>query len=325
MEYRTFGRTGWRVSEIGVGTWAIGGGWGPLDDQESVRTLLHAFEKGVNYVDTAASYGDGHAEEVIAEALKQWKGNKIYVATKQWPLRWPDPIKDDDPMMRGRYPEWYLREGIEGNLKRLGVERLDLFQLHGWFPSGIAQLDWLEALNQLRIEGKIDRIGVSLRDNRPEEGIDLARLGLVDSQQVIFNLFDQRPADRLFREGEKTGTAFIARVPFDSSSLIGNWTEETSETWVEDDVRRGFFRGDRFQEAFGRVQKLKELFKPYYPTLAEAAMRYSLSDPAVSVVIPGMKTVAEVDMNIAYSDGQPFPDELREPLKAHRWERNFYE
>jgi aryl-alcohol dehydrogenase-like predicted oxidoreductase len=323
MQYRTFGRTGWKVSEIGVGTWGIGGGWGPLDDGESVRTLLYAFENGVNYVDTAASYGDGHAEEIIGKALREWKGDKIYVATKLWPLEWPSFL-DDDPMMRGRYPEWYLREGIEGNLKRLGVERLDLFQLHGWFPSGLVETDWLEALNKLRLEGKIDRIGVSLRDDRPGEGIDLARFGLVDSHQVIFNLFDQRPMDKLFREGEKTGTAFIARVPFDSSSLIGTWTEKTYHEWVEDDVRRHFFRGERFRECYQRVQKLKDLCRAWYPSLAEAAMRFCLSDQAVSVVIPGMKTREEVELNIACSDGQAFPADLIDALKPHRWFRNFY-
>ena len=323
MQYRTFGKTRWKVSEIGIGTWEIGGGWGPLDDAESIKTLLYAFEQGVNYVDTAASYGDGHAEEIIGKTLKAWNGDKIYVATKQWPIQWPSFLHDD-PLMRGRYPAWYLREGVEGNLKRLDVERLDLFQLHGWFPKGLVEMDWLETLNQLRLEGKIDRIGVSIRDNRPEEGIDLARFGLVDSQQVIFNLFDQRPADVLFREGERTGTAFIARVPFDSSSLIGNWTEKTYDQWAEDDVRRHFFRGDRFKETLERVNKLKEICAPYFPTLAEAAVRFCLSDPAVSVVIPGMKTREEVKMNIAYSDGKPFPPDLTEALKPHRWYRNFY-
>jgi aryl-alcohol dehydrogenase-like predicted oxidoreductase len=323
MQFRTFGKTGWRVSEIGVGTWGIGGGWGPLDDEESISTLLYAFENGVNYVDTAASYGDGHAEEIIGEALKRWKGTKIYVATKQWPVAWPSP-GEDCPQMRGRYPEWYLREGIEGNLRRLGVETLDLFQLHCWLDSGLEELDWLETLHSLKREGKIDHIGVSIRDNRPEEGIDLARFGLVDSQQVVFNLFEQRPMDRLFREGERTGTAFIARVPFDSSSLIGNWTETTRDSWCEEDVRRHFFRGERFGETHRRVQELKTLFRDHYPTLAEAAMRFCLSDPGVSVVIPGMKTRREVEMNTAYSDGAVFPEELKEELRRHRWERNFY-
>ncbi len=126
------------------------------------------------------------------------------------------------------------------------------------------------------------------------------------------------------REGERMGTDFIARVPFDSSSLIGNWTEDTYDRWTEDDVRRHFFRGDRFKETHERVGKLKELCASYYATLAEATLRFSLSDRAVSVVIPGMKTPEEVKMNIAYSDGEAFPSELLEKLKPHRWFMNFY-
>jgi aryl-alcohol dehydrogenase-like predicted oxidoreductase len=285
--------------------------------------MLHAFEQGVNYVDTAASYGDGHAEELIGQSLREWKGGKVYVATKLWPIAWPSP-SDDSPMMRGRYPEWYLRDGVEGNLRGLCVERLDLFQLHCWLDSGLEELDWLETLNALRKEGKIDRVGVSIRDNRPEEGIRLARYGLVDSQQVIFNLFDQRPMDALFREGERTRTAFVARVPYDSSSLIGNWTEATYDDWTSDDVRHHFFRGDRYRETIQRVERLKGVCSKYFPTLAEAALRFSLSDPAVSVVIPGMRTTGEVDLNLRYSDGRAFPSELREALAEHRWERNFY-
>ncbi len=323
MKYRTFGRTGWRVSELGLGAWQISGRWGKVDDDESVRALLYAFEQGINYVDTAQAYGNGHSEEVIGRALKQWKGDKIYAATKIQPARWPSP-DEDDPPMRGRYPAWYVREEVEGSLRRLGVERLDILQLHCWLKAGIQELDWLEALNTLRGEGKIDRIGVSLRDYRPEEGVNLACIGLVDSMQVIFNLFEQRPADALFRSGQQTGTAFVARVPLDSSSLAGNWTNDTYQQWDAEDIRRKLFREDRFQITMERVQKLKEICAPYYPTLAQAALQFCWSDPSVAVVIAGMKTQAEVAMNIAACDGAPFPAPLLEAVKSHRWVRNFY-
>jgi aryl-alcohol dehydrogenase-like predicted oxidoreductase len=322
LQYRTFGRTGWQVSEIGLGAWQVGGRWGRIDDNESVLTLLHAFERGVNYVDTAQSYGNGHSEEIIGKALRQWTGTKIYVATKVQPVRWPSP-DDHNPQMRGRYPPWYLREEVEGCLRRLGLERPDLLQLHCWMPAGIQELDWLETLNALRLEGKVDRIGVSLRDYRPDEGIGLARLSLVHSIQVVFNLFEQRPADELFRQS--TGSAFVARVPFDSSSLIGNWTEGTYEQWDEDDIRRKLFRGDRFKTTLERVRRLREVCRPFYPDLAQAALHYCLSDPAVSVVVAGMKTRPEVERNVACSDGKPLPVELLQTLKAHRWVRNFYQ
>jgi len=324
MKYRDFGKAGWKISEIAFGGWQLGGQWGQVDDQASVRSLLHAFERGINFVDTAEYYGDGHSEEVIGEALRRWDGDKVYVATKIRPVVWPNP-EEDDPMMRGRYPEWYVRNGVEQSLRRLGVERLDLFQLHGWFKDGIRNLDWLETLNALRQEGKIDRIGVSIRDYRPDEGVDLARFGLVDSLQVVFNMFEQRPAQELFPAGAKSDSAFIARVPFDSGSLIGNWTQDTYDSWPKDSVPAWLFRGERFAQTLERVEALKKLCAPYYATLAEAALRYTLSSPHVSTVIPGMLTPAEIDMNVAYSDGEPFPAELLEQLPEHIWPRNFYQ
>jgi aryl-alcohol dehydrogenase-like predicted oxidoreductase len=323
VQYRRFGRTGWQVSEIAFGGWQLGGDWGAVDDADSIKTLLHAFEQGVNFVDTAELYGSGHSEQVIGEALRQWGGDKIYVATKMQPTVWPDP-DEDDPPMRGRYPRWHVRQAVDQALARLKLERLDLFQLHGWFPKGTQELDWLEALDELRIEGKVDQIGVSIRDYRPDEGGDLTVLGLVASVQVIFNIFEQRPADKLFAAGEATGTAFIARVAFDSGSLIGNWTESTYDSWTPGSVQHTMFRGERFKNTLERVNQLKKLCAPYYPTLAEAAIRFVLSDRRVSTVIPGMKNPAEVDMNAVYSDGAPFPDELREALRGHGWVRNYY-
>jgi len=323
MQYRDFGKTGWKVSEISFGGWQIGGQWSAVDDGASIRTLLHAYERGVNFVDTAELYGAGHSEEVIGESLRQWSGGRIYVATKIQPTVWPSP-DDDDPSMGGRYPEWHLRSGVDAAIKRLGVDRIDLLQLHCWLPSGTTDLEWLETLNALRIEGKIDRIGVSIRDYRPDEGIDLSTLGLVDSIQVVFNMFEQRPAERLFPAGVESRIAFICRVPLDSGSLTGQWTQSTYSTWAEGSVPHGLFRGGRFRETLGRVDELKKLCRPHFSTLAEAAMRFALSPPQVSTVIPGMLTPAEVDMNVAYSDGKPFPPELLAPLAELGWPRNYY-
>ena len=323
MKTRAFGRTGWKVSEISFGAWQIGGDWGKVDDKASVDTLHYAFDKGINFVDTAELYGNGHSEEVVGQALKNWKGQKIYVATKVRPIQWPNP-NDDAPQMRGRFPSWYVRDNVEKSLKRLGVERIDLFQLHSFTPDAVQNLDWLETLNALRREGKIEHIGISLRDFRPDEGIDLARFGLVDSIQVVFNMFERRPSTGLFPAGKKTNTAFIARVPLDSGSLIGNWTKDSYASFEPGSQPYNMFRGERFAETLARVEALKTLCKPYYTTLAEAAMRYVLSAPQLSTLIPGMKNRAEVDMNIIYSDGKPFPDELKAKLASHGWIRNYY-
>jgi aryl-alcohol dehydrogenase-like predicted oxidoreductase len=326
MKYRQFGRTGWSVSEIAFGAWQLGGDWGAVDDEASIDTLLYAFDSGINFVDTAKLYGDGHSETVVGEALRRWhggNGNKIYVATKAAPLEWPHPT-DENPLMRGRYPEWYLRSTVEGSLQRLGVERLDLFQLHSWMTNGVHELDWLETLNQLRLEGKIDQIGVSIRDYRAADGVGLAQLGLVASQQVIFNMFEQTPALGLFPAGLATETAFIARVPLDSGSLVGHWTPATYDTWQPGSVPHKMFQGDRFPTTLARVESLKRVCAPYFPTLAEAAMRFALSEPAVSSVIPGMTSRKEVDMNTKYSDGTAFPEELTNLVRPHTWVRNYY-
>ncbi len=323
MQYRKFGKTGWDVSEIAFGAWQIGGDWGKVDDKASIETLLYAFEKGINFVDTAELYGRGHSEEVIGQALREWKGGKIYVATKAQPVMWPDPA-EDNPAMRGRYPAWHLRDNVEKSLKRLGVERLDLYQLHCWLKDGLSSLDWLETLNDLRCEGKIDHVGVSIRDFRPDEGVELARFGLVDSIQVVFNMFEQRPAGDLFHAGEASNIAFIARVPLDSGSLIGHWTKDSYAAFEPGSQPHSMFRGGRFMETFGRVERLKALCKPYFPTLAEAAMRYVLSAPQLSTLIPGMKSKAEVDMNVVYSNGEVFPETLKDELVSHCWIRNYY-
>lgn len=323
MHYRKFGRTGWDVSEISFGAWQLGGQWGSVDDEESIAALLQAYEQGINFVDTAELYGAGHSEEVIGESLRRWAGDKIYVATKIQPVQWPDPDQDE-PQMRGRYPEWYLRQGVDTALERLGVERLDLLQLHCWVGSGIRELDWLETLNDLRAEGKIDRIGVSIRDYRPDEGVQVAELGLVDSIQVIFNLFEQRPVDALLPAAGRTDTAIIDRVAFDSGSLSGLWTPTTYDAWEDGSQQKEMFRGERFTETLARVEALMEVVAPYYSSLAEAAVKYVLSSPEVSTVIAGMSSSRNIARNVGYSDGEPFPDELRAKLADHAWIRNYY-
>jgi aryl-alcohol dehydrogenase-like predicted oxidoreductase len=323
VKYRSFGRTGWQVSEIGFGAWQLGGDRGKVDDKASIDTLHYAFDKGINFVDTAEIYGNGHSETVIGQALKQWKVHTIYVATKARPVVWPSP-DDDAPQMRGRFPEWYLRDSIDKSLKRLGVERIDLFQLHSFMPSGMVELDWLETLMKLRREGKVDRIGVSLRDNRPDEGIDLAEAGLVESIQVIFNVFEQRPRQRLFPAGKNTHTAFIARVPLDSGSLTGSWTKESYASWEPGSQPHTMFRGERFAETLQRVEALNVLCKSHFDNLSEVAMRFVLSEQALSTVIPGMKNRNEVDLNTAYCDDKPFPQDLNDKLENHMWVRNYY-
>lgn len=326
MEYRTFGRTGWQVSAIGFGTWQLGGTWGKVDDDESIDTLHYAFDCGVNFIDTAAAYGKGHSEDVVGRALREYKAgsHKLYVATKVTPPHWPDGPCEPCMAMRGHLPAPFVRSSVEGSLRRLGVERIDLLQLHAWVPSGCMQLDWLETLNELRLEGKIDQIGVSLCDIVPETGVGLAKLGLVSSIQTIFNLFEQEPVDELFPAAAQSGTAIISRVPYDSGALTGSWGPDTYDTWAEDDLRKHMYREGRYTETLRRVKSLQDVCASYYPTLAEAAMRYSMHHQAVDTVVAGMRSKHEVDLNLPYADGQSFPSDLMDKIRPHRWKHVFY-
>jgi len=321
MQYREFGRTGWKVSEIGFGAWQIGGTWGPVNDKDSIETLLYAFEKGINFVDTAIAYGNGHSELVIGKALQKWKGNKIYITTKVHPqgedFRTNHSIKD-------RYTIKYLKKEVEGSLKRLNVDTIDLLQLHLWFEDGLNDFVWLEGLSQLIKEGKIRSFGVSLPDINPASGIELAKTGIVTSQQVMYNIFEQEPNKELFRVGEASKTAFIARVPFDSGALTGSWNDKTYESWDTKDKRHAMYRDGRFKETLQRIDKLKSISANHYASLAEMAMRFSLSDKAVSTVICGMTNKKQIDMNIQYSDGKQMNHELLEELKQHEWKHQFY-
>ena len=320
---RSFGRTGWEISEVAFGAWQLGGQWGPVDDHASVRTLLDAYELGINFVDTAQMYGLGHSEEVVGRSLKQWRGERVYVATKVQPTEWPAPSATDPDIVES-YPAQYLRDNVERSLQRLGVERLDLIQLHCWMPGGMADRGWLDTLHALRDEGKIDRIGVSLRDYRADEGVALAESGLVDSIQVIYNLFEQSPETALFRAAEVSKTAIIARVVLDSGSLSGAWSPETYAQWDEDSVLKQMLRGDRFQETLDRVAHVRAVTDPFYESLDEAAVRFVLDRPEVSTAIIGMTTHKRIERNASYGDGRGLAPGLREKLGGFHWTKNFY-
>lgn len=320
---RSFGRTGWEISEISFGAWQIGGQWGAVDDEASVGTLLAAYELGVNFVDTAEMYGSGHSERIVGRSLRAWRSDDVRIATKVQPVAWPLP-SDQAPAIGPAYPPEYLRTQVEQSLGRLDVERIDLLQLHCWMPSGLDDRTWLETLQALQREGKIDRIGVSLRDHRADEGVALARAGLVDSVQVIYNVFEQRPEAELLPAAAASGTAVIVRVALDSGSLSGTWTPETYDGWEDGSVQKTLFRGDRFREVLDRVQRLGAIAVPRYADLAEAALRFVLDRPEVSTTIVGTTTAAQLSRNLRAADGAGLDPAVREAFRAFQWDRNFY-
>lgn len=322
MRARPFGRMGWPVSEIGAGTWGFGSMWGPVDVGEATRALRRAIELGVKFVDTAVVYGEGQAERLVGEALEGCR-QTVYVATKvppknrEWPARHDVSVDDTFPAA------WIIRQ-TEQSLRRLRRETLDLQQLHVWSPRWLAERErWWPAVERLKREGKIRAFGVSVNDHEPDTAVELVESGLIDSIQVIYNLFDQTPAARLLPACQARQVAVIARVPFDEGGLTGRLTEET--TFHPDDWRAGYFRGDRLRETVRRAERLGFLVRDEIRSLAQAALKFCLSHPAVSTVIPGMRTVAHVEENCAASDGQPLrPDELVQ-LREHAWPRNFYQ
>lgn len=323
MKYRRLGRTGFSVSEIGYGAWGISGKqWIGASDKHSLAALQRAIELGVNFIDTALAYGEGHSERLVAEAV-QGAGREIYVATKVppknrlWPAR---PGIGIDEV----FPYDYVIQSTEQSLRNLKRETVDLQQLHVWNPDWIDRDEWKRAFEDLRKSGKARAIGVSINDHQPDTALALIATGLVDTVQVIYNIFDQSPEKSLFPACVKHDIGVIARVPFDEGSLTGRITEET--TFPEGDFRNYYFRDDRKKQVVERVNAILRdlnMEDPHY--VPELAIRFCLSDPAVSTVIPGMRSISSVEANVMSSGQGPVPPQVKAILARHRWDRNFYE
>ena len=321
MNYRRLGRTELEVSEVGYGAWGIGRSqWIGAEDDESLRALNRAIDLGLNFIDTALAYGEGHSERLVGRVVRE-RAETVYVATKIPPRNrvWPAPagLHPDEV-----FPADYVRACTETSLRNLGSEAIDVQQFHVWSDEWVGEGDWLEAVEELKIEGKIRFFGVSINDHQPENAIRLIETGVVDTVQVIYNVFDQSPEDELFPACREHDIGVIVRVPFDEGALTGRITPDT--TFDEDDFRNDYFRGDRKDQVYERVRAIVTELGVSQDEIAEVALRYVLSHPAVSTVIPGMRSVRNVERNMAVADGKGLPEDQAQALKAHRWERNFY-
>lgn len=317
MRYRTLGKTNLEVSEIGHGTWGMGGNmWLDGTDGEAVESLHRAFDLGVNFVDTALAYGRGHSEELIASVLKDRK-ERIYVASKVPPLnnKWPAP---KGVPLREAFTYDHIVKSTEASLKNLKVDCLDLQQFHVWSDEWVGENEWKDAVEKLKDDGKVRFWGISINDHQPENGIEAARTGLIDTFQVIYNIFDQSPEDELFDFCGKNNVGVIVRVPFDEGSLTGTIGPDT--TFPEGDFRSKYFTQERIMEVVKRVGKLEELLNGEAGSIPELALKYVLHHPAVSTVIPGMRRVRHVETNCAVSDGDPLSASLVSELKKFRWD-----
>jgi aryl-alcohol dehydrogenase-like predicted oxidoreductase len=321
LKYRALGKTGLQVSEIGYGAWGIGkAAWIGANDDESIKALNRSIELGLNFIDTAIGYGEGHSERLVGQVVRD-HSDKIYVATKippknyQWPARAGVPAEET-------FPAEHVIASTEQSLRNLGLDTIDVMQFHVWSDEWVGQGDWAEGIRKLKEQGKIGHFGVSINDHQPANAIRLIETGLVDTVQVIYNIFEQSPEDELFAACQKHNVGVIVRVALDEGGLTGTITPDTK--FNEGDFREGYFKGDRKQEVFDRVNRIVSELNISTEQVAETALRYVLSHPAVSTVIPGMRSVRNVERNMKVGDGRGLPQDQIAKLKAHRWIRDFY-
>lgn len=323
MNKRTLGRTGLQVSEIGFGAWGLGGNqWRGHREDDALAALRHALENGLNFIDTALAYNDGHSEQLIARTLKE-TGAAALIATKVppknklWPAR-PGIAIDQV------FPFSYIIECTETSLRNLGAEQIDLQQFHVWNPEWTASDGWRRAIEDLKKSGKVRFFGISINDHQPDSAIEAIETGMIDTVQVIYNIYDQTPERNLFPICEKRNIGVLARCPLDEGALTGTITPDTEFDPAE--FRAFYFRGDRKYEVFTKANSLKadlEVAGLNEP-LATTALRFTLAPKAVSTVIPGMRKIRNVEANLAVSSIGPLPTPVMEVLRRHAWDKNYY-
>ncbi len=325
MNYRQFGRMGWKVSEIGYGMWGLAG-WTGSEDAETMQSLRRAIELGCNFFDTAWAYGDGKSEQILAKILNECKNNSsvggpdkhLYVATKIPPKnrRWPSTrtFTLDDC-----YPPEYVQEYIEKSLRNLALDTIDLMQFHTWEDRWLNDERLPRIIENMKKSGKVRAVGPSINRWEPANGIRAVLEGQADAVQVIYNIFDQNPEDALFPICRLREVAVIARVPFDEGTLTGTLTVDSK--WPKGDWRNTYFVPENLKASVAHAEALRSLI-PQGSTMPEMALRFILGNADVRTIIPGMRKVNNVEANCAASTAGPLPAELNKKLRAHRWDRN---
>lgn len=321
MRYRKFGGTGLEVSEIGFGAWGIGGSmWIGAKDDESLRALHTAADLGVNFYDSALAYGNGHSEHLLGQFLHSRSehlilASKIPPKNQVWPARPGSTVAET-------FPYGHIIDCTERSLKNLGVDCIHLQQFHVWQDDWTDVAEWYEAVSALKADGKIRFVGISINDHQPANALRAVASGKIDVVQVIYNVFDQKPEEDLFPACLRHQVGVIVRVPLDEGGLTGTITPDS--VFPRGDWRNRYFRGDRKKQVFERTERLRPLLGTEAETLPELALRFCLSPNAVSTVIPGMRTVKNVEANCTLSDGRTLSPPLLQELRNHAWDRNFY-
>jgi aryl-alcohol dehydrogenase-like predicted oxidoreductase len=316
MKYRTLGRTGFEVSDIAHGLWGMSG-WSESDDQQSRQAIQLAIDLGCNFFDTAWAYGNGKSDGLLGEALANNKGKRIYAASKIPPknLKWPASPKDK---YQDVFPADHVFKYAQRIREKVGVESIDLLQFHVWDEGWTDEPEFRDTVEKLKGEGWIRSFGLSLNRWEPENGLTTLRTGLIDAVQVIYNIFDQAPDDKLFPLCQELNIGVIARVPLDEGSLGGKMTAQTR--FPETDWRAKYFGPENLSATLPRVEALKQV-APAGLTLPEMALRFILANPVVSTTIIGMRKLAHVRQNVATSDAGALDPALLAKVKPHRWDR----
>ncbi len=316
MRCRTFGRTGWSVSEVGYGMWGMAG-WTGSEEAESMESLQRAVDLGCTFFDTAWGYGRGKSEEYLGRLVRDNRDRRLYVATKippknfQWPSRRGFLLDDC-------FPPDHIREYAEKSLTNLGLPAIDLLQFHVWEDAWAADERWQRAMDDLKREGLIRAAGISVNRWEPENVVGALETGQIDAVQVIYNIFDQAPHDVLLPLCRERNIGVIARVPFDEGTLTGTLTKDAR--WSEGDWRNTYFVPENLAASVDRAERLRPLV-PVGMTMPELALRWILEDDRIGTIIPGMRKAHHVEANIAVSDGRRLDPALVEQLKDHRWDR----
>jgi aryl-alcohol dehydrogenase-like predicted oxidoreductase len=326
MKYRQLGRTGFDVSTVGHGLWGMSG-WSGAEDEESREALRVAAEQGCNFFDTAWAYGDGKSDALLGELLARNYGKRqaaaanfsahLYAASKIPPMnrKWPASPSDRYSEV---FPAKHVSKYMELIRDKLGVDSIDVLQFHVWSDAWAGEPEFRRTVERLKGDGKIRAFGLSLNRWEPENGIAALRTGLVDVVQVIYNIFDQAPEDKLFPVCRELNIGVIARVPLDEGSLGGKMMRET--TFPAGDFRSRYFGPENLAETLDRVDKLKAIL-PAGMTLPEMALRFILANPIVNTTIIGMRKLEHVRQNLGMSDARPLDEGLLSELKRHRWDR----
>jgi aryl-alcohol dehydrogenase-like predicted oxidoreductase len=317
---RAFGRTGRTVTEIGVGMWGMGGGvggWSGADPRDSAALLQRAVEAGLNFFDSAQVYGYGTTDGLLGDLRAANPDREVMLASKipprnkEWPARPGSRIRD-------AFPPDHIRGSVEGMLRKLRTPSVDLVQFHVWQDDWADDAGWQRTVEALRREALVRHVGISVNRREPANVLRTLRTGLIDSVQVVYNVFDQAPEDELFPACRELGVAVVARVPLDEGSLTGELTEDSR--WPDGDWRNSYFSPANLRETVTRVDALRALVPPGR-SMAELALRFILSSPDVTTVIPGMRTAGHLAANIAAAEAGPLDPALIAALRAHRWDR----